>query len=497
MNAAGKGSDRVSLAVALGIVSLASIRFWFALDGVGLIGWDTYPLIELNRAASPGDLIAIATRPLMGPDGAGLYYRPVLSLLFAVDHGLWGLWVPGYHFTTLLVFAAAALSVHRLALRALGPAANAAALVALAFFVCHPVHATVLPVAARRADLLSVLFMSAALASQIGWADERRSRPILAAAFAGLALLSKESAFLLPLLMWLVAFLSVRATSTARRAYRATMSVTPTVIVVAAVLAARWLVLGAIVGDRPTLQSGLVLASWQMLGKVLRASLEWGSAPGTIGVSMIATGLFAVAVASANALARRAVQDRSPTAPMIAAVALAVVWLAEAAVLFAKGLILPPWYIVNPVVPVALLLAAGIQSMYRLNRVPRARIATYVAVASAVALCATATVRSPLVRGMPRWTEASQVQTRFLDLLERELVHAPDGTLIETAKLPMMFPRTPGGPLFGGLAIMAGYSAQAWAELKFPKRRIRMAYGRNPDVSVGDDEIVVHLGGRR
>lgn len=496
MSDAGPSSARMGLVAAGAIVLLASARLAFVLAAVGFIGWDTFPLIELNRTGSFADLLAISGRPLMGPDGPGLYYRPVLSILFAIDFWLWGLWEPGYHLTTLLVFAGAALAVYRLAGHLLAPGALLASLVALVFFVSHPVHATVLTMPARRADLLCVLFMATALAEQAGRGTRPHGWSGRVAAFTALALLSKESAFVLPILLWVVAFVFSSTTSLPKRAYQAAVRVAPAFAVVAIIIAVRVLVLGALVGERPVLESGFAHAAWDMLLKVLRGTLAWGSAAGTTGGPIVAAGVFLLGAALANVLAGPVMRRQSISADLRCA-AVGVVWLTAVTVLFAIGLILPPWYIVNPAVPIALLLAAGARSVLVLAREPGSRVPAYVALAALVVVCGISASRSPLLRGVPRWVEAADVQRQFLDSLDRDLSAARDGTVVATTKLPMMFPRAPGGSKLGGIAMLAGYSVQSWTELAFPDRRIRVEYGRDVDLVPLADEVVVHLSGRR
>lgn len=500
-----------------GCLVVIAIRYAFVLSGIGLIGWDSYPLIEINRVGGAGDLIGLFTRPLMGDYGSGLYYRPVLSATFALDHSLWGLWVPGYHLTTLVIFVATLLSVHRLLLRAAPSAGGAfAAAVGVIFIALHPVHGEILPVAARRADLLAVLWMSTALTDQLADPSRGRSRPLRAALWTALALLSKESALLLPGLLWIAAFVTAPATSAAfaaspaaktpaahlrdvfSRALHALRAIVPSLAAAFAVLGIRLLLLGGIVGNRPMLESGLATASVTMLARILRASLDWEFRAGGVGTGSIAAVAFVIAYGAHSLLSRHADggSDRWSAVGFIAPL-LGLGWLIEAAVLFAKGLILPRWYIINPVVALSLLLAAGMASSGPAPADAAGRTARRGITAAALVLLVVTAAKSPVIRGLDSWHTAARIQTDYLDLLAGKIEQAPKGSRIEMPRVPAMLPRKEGGSPIGGLAIMAGYSVKAWASLRYPDRRIRVEVGRAIKTPPGPDEVVVQLGALR
>jgi hypothetical protein len=141
--------------------TIAAYRPYLAL---GHLGWDTYPLILTSRIAGASDLVGAFREELMdGRYPHGRFYRPVTSLSLGLDHAIWGLDPAGYHRTDLGLLLACTLGVALLGRRLLGPGAGA--LAAALFFALHPVHVETLPVAARRADSLALLFTLIALAS--------------------------------------------------------------------------------------------------------------------------------------------------------------------------------------------------------------------------------------------------------------------------------------------------------------------------------------------
>ena len=142
------------------------------------------------------------------------YVRPVYLALFRLGRSLWGLSAWPYHAVSLALFAVCASLVFTLVRRLSGD--RSLALAAAVVFALHPfaIEATAWPSA--QADLLACAF---ALASLLAWDTWRASeRPVaLAAVFAFflLALLSKESAVVVPPLIALIEWRLPRTTARA------------------------------------------------------------------------------------------------------------------------------------------------------------------------------------------------------------------------------------------------------------------------------------------
>jgi hypothetical protein len=238
----------------------ALIRLVLAFEDVGFVGWDTYPLIEVSRIRAPADLLRLFSTSLLGDAEGGLYYRPLPKLTLALDYAIWNLWAPGYHATSVVLLGALVAAIHRLASRLFGRGGSIGAMIAALLVVLHPIQATVLPVPARRADVLALAFMALCLDQQIRAADGGRGARIGTVLFGGLALLSKETAFILPPLAFLVAYLYAAGSGRTggERVWRAVWSVAPLAGVTLAVSCMRFGVLGGWVGDRPLLESGFV-----------------------------------------------------------------------------------------------------------------------------------------------------------------------------------------------------------------------------------------------
>lgn len=179
---------------ALAVLShVESLSYWF-------VSTDVFGLIESSRVTSLADLVGLFAEPMM--DGTrftevGLFYRPVSSLSYALDHAIWGLEPWGYHLTNLLLHGFAAVLV-AVAMAALLDRPLVGYLSALLFAI-HPLTAEVVPTAARRQDVLLTLFVMGALALFVR-AHRKESRPALVGALVayGLALGSKEIGIILP-----------------------------------------------------------------------------------------------------------------------------------------------------------------------------------------------------------------------------------------------------------------------------------------------------------
>lgn len=120
------------------------------------------------------------------------FLRPVTSLTLWLDHTIYGGWAPGYHLTSLALFAALGLLIYRLFL-ALG-APSRAALWALAFYMLSGNHSLPVDWIANRNELCSSLCVVAMMLQFIRYRClGGRLRLASSVALYLLACLSKES----------------------------------------------------------------------------------------------------------------------------------------------------------------------------------------------------------------------------------------------------------------------------------------------------------------
>jgi tetratricopeptide (TPR) repeat protein len=210
--------------------------------------WDDRPLIVENRQLrEPGGLASLLSSGFWQTgdhhDRFRAFYRPLVSLSYALDTAVWGRAPSGFHVTNLLLHLAAALLVYALACRR--EAWPAAAAFGAALFAGHPVHVESVAWISGRTDLLcTVLCLAAFLLDRVGARRARTSGARRAAALACffLALLAKEMAVTLPLLLGLDRFL--RPGRPVARLRIAARAMAPYLVIAAGYVVLRRVVLG-------------------------------------------------------------------------------------------------------------------------------------------------------------------------------------------------------------------------------------------------------------
>jgi hypothetical protein len=195
------------------------------------------PLIE--QGGSLGDFLNTPFWSGAGVQGTSTsYYRPLVTLSFALDNAVHGGNAGGFHLTNVVLHATNALLVHAL-LKKHGTRASTSALVAVAWALL-PRLAEAAAWISGRTDLLVALFTLAAL---LAWGPSLLRRSV-AAAFVGLALFAKESA--LGAVVALAAFVWVEGAAQPRgkRIVQALVALAPTMLVVLGYLALRLFAVG-------------------------------------------------------------------------------------------------------------------------------------------------------------------------------------------------------------------------------------------------------------
>lgn len=133
------------------------------------------------------------------------YYRPAQILTYALDYSIWKLKPFGYHLTNILLHAINSYLLY-LMLIALFASSRLALASSLLYCVC-PIHLSAVAYISGRADILAGIFMLASIIKFLKWANYRGKKQYIASIiFFLLALLSRESALLLPFLIILTSF---------------------------------------------------------------------------------------------------------------------------------------------------------------------------------------------------------------------------------------------------------------------------------------------------
>lgn len=127
--------------------------------------------------------------------------RPVTALTLMLDARWWGVDPFGFRLTNLILHAACAALVGRIAWRAAGRAAGPA-IFATACFAVHPVHAEPILWITGRVDIVPTLFYLAAFAAWLTWRDGGGGGwlPVMWLAY-GAAAFAKEFGLTLPLMV--------------------------------------------------------------------------------------------------------------------------------------------------------------------------------------------------------------------------------------------------------------------------------------------------------
>src|SRR5262245_23598378 len=186
---------------------MSSVRPWHGVAVVAAVAvaaqclalrdvllWDDIPLLRASDLYTDAARWTEAVSSPLG--GATYYWRPAATTTFLVETWLHGGAAWGYRLTSALLHAGAASLAFLLFLRLLG-GPRAALLAALAFAV-HPANVEAVTWISARFDLLAGLFTLGALAA-LPAEGEAKGRWRLAAVLALFACMSKESAFLVPL----------------------------------------------------------------------------------------------------------------------------------------------------------------------------------------------------------------------------------------------------------------------------------------------------------
>jgi tetratricopeptide (TPR) repeat protein len=177
-------------ATLLGLVLVAALYLPFV--GNGFLYDDFALIFEPPPVESAGDVVDLFTRPFYP---TLIYYRPVASATYSLQRALAGAAPAGFHLVNVLLAGALFLAAARLLRRPGIGLAERPAVVCALLFAIHPViSSSVFPVSGRDTLLAAVWTLAAVNAfSRTGW----RAYAAGLALF-GLALLTKESAVMLP-----------------------------------------------------------------------------------------------------------------------------------------------------------------------------------------------------------------------------------------------------------------------------------------------------------
>jgi hypothetical protein len=457
-----------------------------------MLGFDSYPIIVTSRVRSLADLIGNFTEKLMDGRYPSDFYRPLLNCSFSLDHAVWGLNPFGYQLTNALLLAVCGGAIWLMLRRMLGRATWIGPLTGLLVFLLSPVHWEVLPVPARRAELLCVAFMAIALTVQLApRALASRRPPVWPAVMTLLAIASKETAFVLPVLLGVAVLLHSERKSFRERLMHAATSAIPPVVAAGLMLLVRVLVLGGL-GGHGSYSLKAVLFIWRAIRHLLlpQPMMQTRSAYGFL-ILLIAV----LALAVGLTVARASAETRRRVASYLRVAALAATWVVLLALIYAVGQ-LDAWYSLIPLAGWALLAGALMEGLLILGE-DDDRIIRPVTVVSLVLLTVAVVWQcsySPVFRGYDEWARGTTASQNYLEETHARIANAAPGTIVVSPHLPYSV-KPIGVQRFWGVAVLADYTVQAWADLAFEDLNVRVHVAKADAPEPGPDEIVLQIPG--
>jgi tetratricopeptide (TPR) repeat protein len=152
--------------------------------------FDDRPIVASNPAIRTISPIRFLKSPYWAEQQYEGIYRPFTIFSLSVDYAMWERWAAGFRLTNLAVHAINGFLVFLVTTSLVGPGVVPVA--AMLIYVAHPVHSEVVTGIIGRSDLFAACFLLSA------WLLFRRGHTFWPAALFFLALLSKESAIVLP-----------------------------------------------------------------------------------------------------------------------------------------------------------------------------------------------------------------------------------------------------------------------------------------------------------
>ncbi len=190
---------------------IQDIRYDFILDDIPLIltnstitSWRNWKLAFVTH-------IFEDNQPLFSVGIASVHYRPVYKLWQMLNEQVFGSILPWWHVTSLLLHVAVVFLVYQTGIKLLKERWTAA--LAALLFAFHPIHAESVAYVTASTDLLVTAFALISFLAYFRFREEGGSyfSLIVSVFAAALAMLSKETAVMLP---WvLVAYEALRVTS--------------------------------------------------------------------------------------------------------------------------------------------------------------------------------------------------------------------------------------------------------------------------------------------
>jgi len=176
--------------------------------------WDDQITVVGNKAiTSFSNIDYVFTNEFAKMAGwAGKTYRPIQELSYIIDYALWKYNATGFHLTNVLLHIACSIALFYLIYFLTG--SGAIAFISSAFFGIHPLNTEAVSYITGRSDPLYLLFFILAFLFYLKarGLDQRRyiMRYLASLCLYGFSLLSRETALMLPLLLFAYEWISTK-----------------------------------------------------------------------------------------------------------------------------------------------------------------------------------------------------------------------------------------------------------------------------------------------
>ncbi|HEX5411557.1 MAG TPA: tetratricopeptide repeat protein [Terriglobia bacterium] len=216
------------------------------------------------------------------PGLQGNYYRPIFLLFLLVNYKIFGPYAAGWHLVSVAAHAGVAYLVFVLARRLTGD--QGTALIAALIFGIYPVHIESVAWISGVTDPLLALFLLPAFLCYLNAREGKgncRSWLVGSLVLYGLAMLSKETALILPMMIFAYEWLWQRPAgfnrfqSAFERARTAAIRIAPFVLLTFVYLAVRWQVLDGLGHAMVPLSVPTIIYTWPHLLLFYLCHLVW------------------------------------------------------------------------------------------------------------------------------------------------------------------------------------------------------------------------------
>jgi len=328
-------------------------------------------------------------------------------------------------------------------------------------------------------------------------ADERRARAWLAGLLCALALASKETGAMATGFVLALALAGAPGSGWGSRVGATLRAAWPSLAFFTATLAARTAALGGLGGSRESsLTANLAAAPSVLRGYlgdlVAPRAFFLDASPLVADILIVLLVVLLVRLSRSRAAEPLQGEDPPRLAPDRVALFLLLAAVVVALITSVSGLE-RGWYAL-PFLPLYAL-AAALALDLGLGALARGpRIAGALAVLLVVRLVTVPVLAVSRAEALAPLERASRDERAFLERFDASVEGALPGTLVTVAGLPTERRADPSDLDSPNILMLAPYSVEAYAKLRFPERTLRLELaGRTSDVLPGPDELVVVL----